>query len=86
MARDIYGNGKQFASVNELRAAILRSWENIPRDLMETLVSSMLGRIFEVINKNGGSTHYYVGSFVYINVVEEIFLNFFTGGLIILIN
>lgn len=58
MARDIYGNGKQFASVNELRAAIFRSWENIPRDLMETLVSSMPGRIFEIINKNGGSTHY----------------------------
>ena len=58
MARDVYGNGKQFATVNELRDAIFTSWNNIPPTLMETLISSMTQRMFEVINKNGGSTHY----------------------------
>lgn len=58
MARDVYGNGKQFATVNELRDAIFTSWNNIPPSLMETLISSMPRRMFEVINKNGCSTHY----------------------------
>ena len=41
MARDVYGNGKQFATVNELRDAIFRSWNNIPPTLMETIISSI---------------------------------------------
>ena len=49
IARDVYRNGKQYASKNELQEAILASWSNIPLSLIETLVSSMPQRIFEVI-------------------------------------
>ena len=58
MERDVYGNGKQFSTVNELRDAIFTSWNNILPTLMDTLISSIPQTMFEVINKNGGSTHY----------------------------
>ena len=58
MAKDGYGNGKQFATVNGLRDAIFTSRSNIPPTLMKTLISSMPQIMFEVINKIGGSTHY----------------------------
>ena len=53
MARDVFGNGKQFETVNELRDAIFT-----PPILMETLISSKPQSMFEAINKNGGSTYY----------------------------
>lgn len=58
MARDVYRNGRQFQTVNELREAIFLSWSNIPAGLLETLASSMPKRIFQVINKNGDYTDY----------------------------
>ena len=56
--RDVYGNGKQFESVNDNSDAIFKGWSNITKTLKETLISSMPRGIFEDINKNGGSTHY----------------------------
>lgn len=58
MARDVYKNGKQYATVDELRESIFTSWSNVPLTLLETLISSMSQRIFEVIRSNGGRTHY----------------------------
>ena len=58
MARDVYRNGKQYLTKNELHEAIFRSWSNIPKELIETLISSMPQRIFEVINNIGDRTHY----------------------------
>lgn len=58
MAREVYKNGHQFQTVDALREAIFTTWSNIPTSLLETLASSMPTRIFEVINNNGGATHY----------------------------
>ena len=58
MARDVYRNGKQYASKDEFQETILASWSNISLSLIETLISSMPQRIFEVIKNNGGRTHY----------------------------
>ena len=38
MARDMYRNGKQYSTKNELQEAIFKSLSNIPRELMETLI------------------------------------------------
>lgn len=58
MAREVYKNGQQFQTVDGLRAAVFTTWRNVPTHLMETLASSMPKQIFEVINNNGGATHY----------------------------
>uniref|UniRef100_A0A672Z0X9 Tc1-like transposase DDE domain-containing protein n=1 Tax=Sphaeramia orbicularis TaxID=375764 RepID=A0A672Z0X9_9TELE len=58
MAREVYKNGHQFQTVDALCEAIFTTWSNVPTSLLETLASSMPKRIFEVINKNGGATHY----------------------------
>uniref|UniRef100_A0A3B3W277 Transposase Tc1-like domain-containing protein n=1 Tax=Poecilia latipinna TaxID=48699 RepID=A0A3B3W277_9TELE len=57
MAREVYKNGHQFQTVDALREAMSNTWSNVPTSLLETLASSMLKRLFEVINKNGGATH-----------------------------
>uniref|UniRef100_A0A3P9N322 Tc1-like transposase DDE domain-containing protein n=1 Tax=Poecilia reticulata TaxID=8081 RepID=A0A3P9N322_POERE len=58
MAREVYKNGHQFQTVDAIREAIFNTWSNVPTSLLETLASSMPKRLFEVINKNGGATHY----------------------------
>uniref|UniRef100_A0A3P8SZ41 Tc1-like transposase DDE domain-containing protein n=1 Tax=Amphiprion percula TaxID=161767 RepID=A0A3P8SZ41_AMPPE len=58
MAREVYKNGHQFQTVDALCETIFTTWSNVPTSLLETLASSIPKRIFEVINKNGGATHY----------------------------
>uniref|UniRef100_A0A3P9MYL3 Tc1-like transposase DDE domain-containing protein n=1 Tax=Poecilia reticulata TaxID=8081 RepID=A0A3P9MYL3_POERE len=60
MAREVYKNGHQFQTVDAFREAIFNTWSNVPTSLLETLASSMPKQLFEVINKNGGATHYRV--------------------------
>uniref|UniRef100_A0A3Q2G3V1 Tc1-like transposase DDE domain-containing protein n=1 Tax=Cyprinodon variegatus TaxID=28743 RepID=A0A3Q2G3V1_CYPVA len=60
MAREVYKNGHQFQTVDALREAIFNTWSNVPTSLLEKLASSMPKRLFEVINKNGGASHYRV--------------------------
>ena len=58
MAKDVYKNRKVIETVGALFQALFTSWRNIPDNLMQSLVSSILQPIFEVIIKNGGGTHY----------------------------
>uniref|UniRef100_A0A3Q3B977 Tc1-like transposase DDE domain-containing protein n=1 Tax=Kryptolebias marmoratus TaxID=37003 RepID=A0A3Q3B977_KRYMA len=58
MAREVYKNGHQFQTVDALREAIFNTWSNVPTSLLETLASNMPKRLFKVMNKNGGATHY----------------------------
>lgn len=53
LTRRIYGNNKQYDTVDELKTAILREWENINKDLLKKLVDSMPDRLFECIKANG---------------------------------
>jgi len=55
--RDVYGNGIHFVTVNELYDAIFRSWDNAPSTLTKALTKTLILNIFDVINKNGVSTH-----------------------------
>lgn len=43
-----------------LREAIFTTRSNVPTSLQKTLASSMPKQIFDVINKNGGATHFWV--------------------------
>lgn len=58
VAREVYKNGRQFQTVDAFREAIFTTWSNVPSSILGTVASSMPKRVFEVINKNGGATHY----------------------------
>lgn len=61
LARRVYGKPSEkriFTSVLELKTRIVQEWAGIQSDLIQSLVKSMPNRIFEVILKNGGPTHY----------------------------
>ena len=49
LTRKVYAGGKQFRSKEQLKTAILKSWEEIKIKQLQALVESMPGRIFEVI-------------------------------------
>ena len=57
MVRDIYKNGTQCVTVGALRPTLF-TCRNVLDNFTQTLVSSILQRIFEVINKNNAGTHY----------------------------
>lgn len=58
LARKVYEGGKQFETIESLKDAITEAWSSISLNYLESLYKSMPNRIFEVISKNGGSTHY----------------------------
>lgn len=58
MVRRMYGEGKQYDNVEQLREAIREAWEDIGLEVPHTLIDSMLNRIFEGIKKNGASINY----------------------------
>ena len=57
MARDVIENGTQIETVGALRQGLFTSWRNIPDNLVQTHLSNVPQRIFEIINKNRGGTY-----------------------------
>lgn len=53
LARRVYANGRQYASVDELYVAICTAWRQIPQKIIDSLINSMPKRVFDVINRNG---------------------------------
>jgi transposase len=58
LAAKIYGNGKQYRTVLELKYAIKEAWATVERSTLESLINSMPNRIFSVIQVNGAQTKY----------------------------
>ena len=58
LSHEVYKDGKQYDSVEELKKAVLKCWDNIPMEYLQKLISSMKNRVFEIIKQNGGQTHY----------------------------
>jgi transposase len=58
IVRTIYADNRQYDTVQELRAAIVHTWNQIEPNTIRSLIESMISRIFELIRKNGGPTHY----------------------------
>ena len=55
LSRKVYANGRQFLNLIELKAAILEAWDEISPNVLESLISSMPSRVFDVISKKGGA-------------------------------
>lgn len=53
LARDVYANGRQFATVRELKLQIERSWFSLKPEFLQTLVLSMSNQVFELIRNKG---------------------------------
>lgn len=53
LARRVYANGRQYASVNELYVAVCSAWREIPQKIIDSLINSMTKRVFEVIKQGG---------------------------------
>ena len=58
ICRQVYKDYRQFSTIEELRDAIREAWQSIDQNLIDNLFNSILNRIFELINNNGGLTHY----------------------------
>lgn len=58
LSRKVYEGGRQFEMIPELVDAIKMAWSEMSQDCIQSLYNSLSNRIFEVINNNGGSTHY----------------------------
>ena len=58
LVRKVYANGRQFNSVFELKREIQSKWDEVPSDLLESLISSVPNRLIQVIRNSGGSIDY----------------------------
>lgn len=58
LVRRVYGNGRQYNTVQELKSAIRGAWAEIPITLLQTLAMSMKSRLIEVLEARGGYTKY----------------------------
>ena len=58
LVRAVYANGKQYASVSELKAAIIYHWNEIDQNTLKSLVRSMPDRVFTLISKSDAYTGY----------------------------
>ena len=58
LARKVYNERMQFRTTEQLKTAILKSWEKITIDQLRDLVNSMPERIVEVIKLNSAKTRY----------------------------
>jgi hypothetical protein len=58
IVREVYKNGQQYESVQDLKTAIKRVWDRISEEIRQKLVESMENRIFEVILQKGAHTKY----------------------------
>lgn len=58
IVRQIYANGRQYTTLEELRGAIEAAWYNLDTVLLKNLTHSMPNRIFELVSKHGGPIDY----------------------------
>ncbi len=53
MAREVYKDGKQYDTVEDLRFAVKEVWNRMPQHYIQTLISSMEHRVKKVIEHKG---------------------------------
>lgn len=58
LARRVYGDGRQFATINELKTAIREAWAQMPLSYLRGLVDSMPSRLTQVLLNKGRMTKY----------------------------
>lgn len=55
MVKEVYKNGHQLQTVDDLREANFTTWSNVPT---KPSGNTCIKDVFEVINKNSGATHF----------------------------
>lgn len=58
LSRKVYEGGRQYDNVEALINRIKAAWNEISLEFIKSLYNSLPNRIFELIEKKGGSTHY----------------------------
>jgi hypothetical protein len=58
LVRKVYAENRQYQTIQELKKALLREWRSVTLKTCQNLVKSMPDRVFELIEKKGGLTHY----------------------------
>jgi len=58
LARKVYAENRQFATEQELTDCVLGWWDRMPQELVNNLIYGMSKRAVEVLERQGGSTHY----------------------------
>ena len=58
MVRSFYRDGYQYSDVRFLTMAIVNSWEEMTRDYLKNLYSSVLRRLVSLLEKKGMVTDY----------------------------
>jgi transposase len=58
IVRSVYAENRHFDSIEELKVAIIKAWNEITPSTRKKLIDSMPNRIFELIKNKGGSTKY----------------------------
>ncbi len=53
LGRKVYRGNRKFLSLQELEQAVRLNWMEIDRKLLESLINSMPGRVFDVVARNG---------------------------------
>lgn len=59
LAMTVYGKGRQFDDIEELKEAMFYAWDSIDLATVRNLISSMPRRVITLYNKRGYSTKYY---------------------------
>ncbi|KAG6962143.1 hypothetical protein JG688_00008758 [Phytophthora aleatoria] len=56
LTRDVYSDGKQYMTLEDLKDAILDAWEKLDMSRLQELVKSMLDRVADVVEDIGKKT------------------------------
>ena len=58
LAKKVYGNKPRYNTIEELKDAIWKAWDQIPNELLKKLINSMKDRLVKVIQNGGNSIKY----------------------------
>jgi len=58
LVRNIYGNGRQYKTVSDLRQSIIATWNQTPQNIFQRLVGSIPDRMYDVVYNHDKSTKY----------------------------
>lgn len=83
MVRKVFFRGKQYASIDDLKEAVLVGWEDISSEYTFKLYRSYFRLLIAVIDANGGETRYwelfFVGSMYAISLIVFLYSDLFSS-------
>jgi len=58
LARLVYAENRQFATVHDLEEAVIAAWDQLPYERIYEVINSMGARMVQVVEAHGGYTKY----------------------------